>query len=101
MGNVDYDADLPVFRVLETDKLNIYMCHGHIFDGNPERIAKEAKMNNCSLALFGHTHRFYCQYIDDILVVNPGSCSRSKDGPNSYAIVSIENNEIKVSRVNI
>lgn len=99
LGNVDFDGNLPLFRVIDIGKFKIYMCHGHLFDGNPVNVAKEAKINNCSLALFGHTHRYFKQYIDDILVVNPGSCSRGKDGCNSYAIITLDNDEIIINRI--
>lgn len=97
-GNVDFDYNLPSDRVVDTSLLSIYMCHGNLYYSDPRLIAEAAKENKCKIALFGHTHEFYSQIINDIYVINPGSCSRSKDGHNSYVIINIDD-KIDVKRI--
>lgn len=100
-GNVDDDYDLPIDKIIDiSDRHSIYMCHGNAYSGEPELIAKAAKANGCDIALFGHTHVFYQDIIDGVYIFNPGSCSRSKEGPNSYAIITIADS-IEITRINI
>ena len=50
---------------------------------------KTAKENNCDIALFGHTHIPKTVYEDGIHLVNPGSCSRAREGGPTYAVIDI------------
>lgn len=98
-GNVDDDYNIKSERVIDTDNHSIFMCHGHAFSGDEMLIAKYAKQIGCDIALYGHTHVFLDKTINGVRIVNPGSCSRSKDDGNSYAIINIDINEINVKRV--
>ena len=100
-GNVDDDYDYPIEKVIDLPNgHSIYMCHGNAYSGDATLIAKAAKDMGCDIALFGHTHIFYNQVINGISVINPGSCSRSKEGPNSYAIINI-GESIDVYRIDL
>ena len=56
--------------------------------------AKTARQNGCDIALYGHTHIANILYEDGIYIVNPGSCSQSRNGKESYAVIDIEPNGI-------
>lgn len=97
-GNVDDDYNLKSERIIDIKDHSIYLCHGHAYSGDENLIAKNAKACGCDIALFGHTHCFLDKTIDGIRIVNPGSCSRGKDGHNSYVILIISD-DIKVERI--
>lgn len=98
-GNIDYDYSLPMDRVVDTKYGSIYLTHGHAYSGDVNLIAKAAKMNDCSIALYGHTHIYLDETMDGIRVINPSSATRSKDGQNSYVIIYLDDKGIDVKRV--
>ena len=49
----------------------------------------DARKCKVSAALYGHTHISRISYEDGLYIVNPGSVSRSRNGPNSYAVIDI------------
>ena len=100
-GNVDDDYSVKSERIIDVGKHSIYLCHGHAFSGDENLIAKYAKQIGCDIALYGHTHIFLDKNINGIRVINPGSCSRSKDDGNSYVILTINDDDIDVKRVMI
>ena len=94
-GNMDYDYSLPMDRIVDVNDHSIYLCHGQSYYGDPELIAEYAKKVGCDIAIFGHTHRFFDQTINGVRVINPGSCTRPKDGNlPTYAIIDINNSPI-------
>ena len=94
-GNCDYYASVPEDRILELAGHRILMTHGHrcrVGHGIQE-LAHIALSCNCSIALFGHTHR---PEIDDsipgLLILNPGSIAlpRQREHRKSYMILELE-----------
>lgn len=102
-GNMDYDYNLPLERVIDLKNHSLYLTHGQMYGGNEDLIAKTAKSLGCDIAFFGHTHRFLDRIIDGVRVINPGSCRNPKDGSKpSYAVVTINDSKvIEVKRVNL
>lgn len=101
-GNNDYFSNAPYERVLHFGGIKIYMCHSHKLYGYPARkaLVRKAKEYGCALALYGHTHMYDDSEVDGVKVLNPGSCWHNRDGREpSYAIVDIEDGEIKIQRV--
>lgn len=103
-GNGDYDTytlfsnnnNNPV-QIAETQFLTaashkIFFVHGHRYsvDFSTENLFKTATANNADLVFFGHTHRPYKREKNQILVLNPGSCSRPRGGfPPTFAVVTV------------
>lgn len=61
-----------------------------------ERIAKVA---DCDIMLFGHTHIPYQKRVADTLFVNTGSVGRPKDGDPRAGYVILESGEVEFRRV--
>ena len=57
--------------------------------GDKGVLKKFAAENGCKIALYGHTHVADREYDNGLYVVNPGSCSCSREGPESYAVIDI------------
>ncbi len=49
-------------------------------------IARIARIANCDLLVFGHTHLPYTKQVGDTLVVNTGSVDNPKDGDPSQGL---------------
>ena len=103
-GNGDYDtytvysnnSNIPI-QVAETQFLSVashkvLFMHGHrhSVDFSTDNLFKTAVANNADLVFFGHTHRPYRREKNQILIMNPGSCSRPRGNfPPTFAVVSV------------
>lgn len=101
-GNNDYDREYPDRLVLEIDGHRFLLVHGHRqlymgYDG----LVTLARMNECDVCCFGHTHCYYAGEKNGVLLLNPGSIWHNRDGTEPcYMVITIENGEIKVKREN-
>lgn len=95
-GNCDFGSLLPSTAVEQTAGINILYTHGHTLGVKygVERLLSAARENGCKLALFGHTHIPLSDYRDGVYLINPGSCSSSRSGPETYAVIDINGNGI-------
>lgn len=86
-GNCDFFSDLPAKSITFFEGIKILFSHGHIFSVKYgySQIINEAKKENADFCIFGHTHNQYCDYCDNIYVLNPGSI-----GSGNYALIDIE-----------
>lgn len=95
-GNCDFFSTYLSCDLAKIGNTNILFSHGHQFGvkGSTSHILSAAKERNCKIALFGHTHIPHISYEEGVYIVNPGSCSASRQGPNTYAVIDIEENGI-------
>ena len=104
-GTCDCSMDMPE-RTLLVEGFRILMLHGHsrnVKAGylNLEMAAREKEVD---LALFGHTHRGFCEYHNGTRFLNPGSIGSPGYGAKpSYGLVFLEegSGKIETSIVNI
>ena len=104
MGNNDVYHDYPANLVVDIDGTRVFMIHGHRLSGfnKMAQLVNMAKKNDCQIACFGHTHVFDHKVIDGINIINPGSVWHSRDGSRPcYAIVTVEDQQISVSKVEL
>lgn len=90
----------PLAQVFTAAGTTIFVTHGHrhgLYLGF-ETVARSAIKAGASLCLFGHTHIAWAsKEINDILLLNPGSISRPRNGqPPTFAIINI-NKETGIS----
>lgn len=94
-GNNDKDEwglTLPEYREIEMDEVLIYVVH------NKEDIPKDLK--EVDLVIYGHSHKFYNETIDNIVYLNPGACGRKRFSlPLSMAIVEVNLDDIRVEKI--
>ena len=89
-GNCDY-YDFPNFLVIPSPVGNIYVQH------YPHVSKSVISEHNAKIVIHGHTHTRRLEKINGILYVNPGAISFARDKySGSYAILTIENNDIEV-----
>lgn len=97
-GNNDFDPSLPSQRIIELNNHRFLLIHGHRhLTWDLEFLYEYAKEMNCDVVLYGHTHIYDYRKIDDVLFINPGSCSRNRDGQDpTYAVLELNNDKIEV-----
>lgn len=105
--NKEYLQSLPQELRLREDGNDILLVHGsprslheYLPEERPtatfERIAKVA---DCDIMLFGHTHIPYQKQAADTLFINTGSVGRPKDGDPRAGYVILEGRDVEFRRV--
>lgn len=82
---VMYKDNSKYERVLEFGDIRIFVTHGFI--DSLSKYQKLARENNCDILVYGHTHVKRLERDDDLIILNPGSPSRPRDGISSFAIL--------------
>lgn len=102
-GNCDFISSYPTSDIALVGGLKVFFTHGHTLGvkSSTAHIAESARNMGCKIALYGHTHCPDIKYEDGLYIVNPGSCARSRNGGNSYAVIDIRENGILPAIVNI
>lgn len=88
-GNCDAYSEMPLVKYAVEDGGTILYTHGHEFHVKLSlmRLELAAREAQVQVAAFGHTHRPYCELVNGLWLVNPGSAQRLAN----YARVEIKN----------
>lgn len=93
-GNNDFFAYLPKEIEMRLGKERLFLTHGHLYGVgfDLQGLADEARARNCSMALFGHTHRPFSRMVNGVLCINPGSINfpRQENRKPSYALFYLD-----------
>lgn len=93
-GNNDFFAYLPKEIEMRLGKERLFLTHGHLYGVgfDLQGLADEARARNCSMALFGHTHRPFSRVVNGVLCINPGSINfpRQENRKPSYAMFYLD-----------
>lgn len=75
MGNCDRVGDEE--KIIEVDGVKILLTHGHLYGVKSSylRLIYKAKEEGVDVVIFGHTHQPIIMQEEEILLLNPGSCS--------------------------
>ncbi|MBQ8320580.1 MAG: metallophosphoesterase [Clostridia bacterium] len=100
-GNCDFFAPLPEEGILEVEKLRIFYCHGHRYGvkGTLVALAKRAKELDCSVALYGHSHRPSIEELGGVTLINPGSLRFPATQGGSYAYLVVHGEKLTATIV--
>ncbi len=98
------------FNCIDAQGIKIFLCHGHRYSVgySKQNLIYAALEQNADIALFGHTHVKYKEYISPerlntnrekgLYLFNPGSISHPRDGIYaSFGIIEIRDNGILLS----
>lgn len=103
LGNNDIFVKLDSSKEVQLGTYHkAFLSHGHRYGVNfgLEELRDEAHRRGCDIAMFGHTHRICYEYMDGVMLLNPGSIAypRGAERRKSYVILEIDdtNNEIDV-----
>ncbi|HIY99711.1 MAG TPA: YfcE family phosphodiesterase, partial [Firmicutes bacterium] len=86
--NCDFSYGLEE-AVIEAEQVRIFCCHGHKYGvkSGLGRLAARAKELDCSVALYGHTHRADISEVGGVLCVNPGAAGDYTSPSYCYLVV--------------
>ncbi len=100
-GNCDFDRHYLPFTTVDLGDEKLFLSHGHLSDVRYglDKLYYQAKENQATVALFGHTHELGCEYANGLLFLNPGSISlpRGTRPFKSYAIIEATVAKYKVT----
>lgn len=92
-GNNDLDRDGSLSeKIITIENIKILLTHGHkygVYYGL-NKLFYRAKELDCSLVLYGHTHRQCYEEVENITFFNPGSTSYPRDIGIGYGILDID-----------
>lgn len=98
-GNSDFFvADAPLTRQVWLEDTGILLCHGHGYhvEYGLETLAQAASDAGVQLAVYGHTHIPSVDWVNGVLLVNPGSLTRGRSHIRcSYAVIEAEGGTLR------
>lgn len=102
-GNCDFDPEAIETDLVTIGGIRILFTHGHNFNVRytTKTLEDAARKINADIVLYGHTHIAEKTYSDGLYIINPGSCSKSREGGNSYAALDIENGQVLPSIIKL
>lgn len=111
-GNCDFPVDFetmntPVVQSAVYDGVRVFFCHGHTFKVKDASIgipalSSTARKDGARIALFGHTHRPFCEEYDyggeKLTLFNPGSIGDPPMGTRcSYGVLTVSDGNFEIS----
>lgn len=103
-GNCDFSTTEPLFRTETVENVSMFLTHGHHYDVKSgfEKLCHGAEAAHCSCVLFGHTHMPMVEHEDGLLLVNPGSLSRPRQGrKGTMALLMVDGAKVEASILTI
>ena len=102
-GNNDFFVNESYDKIINIENFKIFLSHGHKYgvDFTYDKIIDKAKENNCNIIIHGHTHVYVNKYIDQILVLNPGTIFLPRDDNPGFLIMDIEDDDINIERISV
>ena len=100
LGNVDAGMPLKLTEVVELGGRKFLLHHivepRNLEDGLRETISRARP----DVVVFGHTHKPFCETIDDVLFLNPGYAGKQRFSlPRTLAHLHIEDGAMRVEHV--
>ncbi len=93
-GNNDFFSKLAKETELQIGKYRVFLTHGHYYyvSVGMEHLCEEARSRGADIVMYGHTHRPCIEYLNKLVVLNPGSISypRQEGKRPSYIIMEID-----------
>lgn len=104
-GNCDFYSqyELPSEIIHKFEDYRFFITHGNRYgvSFSKQSLEEAARLNRCDVALFGHTHVAYSEYITadgtskkGLYLFNPGSLCIPRDGACSYGVIIIHSGQI-------
>ena len=95
-GNSDILVKMPLIKQIVLENTKFLLTHGHKYGVKSSLVElyELAKEENVNVVCFGHTHRAFCEYINDILFFNPGTLGSIRSEENTYGILEIIDQKI-------
>ena len=84
-------------QIIEMDGKRFYLIHGHqlAVKKDYDLLWQRGVELRADMVIFGHTHKAYCEKIDGIWLLNPGSPSYPRSSSAAYAVITISAGRIQ------
>lgn len=96
-GNCDWDILEPEDITISAAGKRIWLIHGHRHrvKAGHDTLLHEAREHKVDIIVYGHTHVAVSEFVDNILIFNPGSPThpRGIQGP-TYGVIEILDDEV-------
>ena len=96
-GNNDkgeWAEKLPKELYFTIGNIRFYMVHN--------KKDNSSNLKPVDAIIFGHSHKYFCEKIEKMLWLNPGSCGKRRFSlPINFAIMTIENDNYKIEKIEI
>ena len=101
-GYCDFTLSVSKKGVFEVEGVRFLAVHGDLFGvkSSLDRLVQFAKQNECSVVLFGHTHKPVVKEVDGVTLINPGTLSRYGDSE-TFAFITVKNGQISAKIIPI
>lgn len=85
---------LPKDLYFKIGNIRFYMVH--------DKKDIPANLKPVDIIIFGHSHKYFCEKIEDILLLNPGSCGKRRFKLSiNFVIMTIKNNIYDIEKIDI
>ena len=91
-GNCDGDCAGRRELTVQLGGKVFFLCHGHTYGVKSGLADLRGKARGADCALFGHTHKAWCEMSGETMILNPGTIS-GRDGL-SCAVIQIEEGKL-------
>ena len=98
-NNYDFmlERQLPRRRLLSFEDVNIGLVHGNGPSNKAiDNARKEFNGESIDLVCYGHSHIANIENIGGVLFFNPGSLTSSRKGLNTYGIIEIDGDAVRL-----
>ena len=93
-GTNDFFSKLAKETELQIGRYRVFLTHGHYYyvSVGMEHLCEEARARGADIVMYGHTHRPCIEYMNKLVVLNPGSISypRQEGKRPSYIMMEID-----------
>lgn len=99
-GNIRKDPGFTYDSTIDVEGHSIFITHGHKYNihRNVSKLVQHALLNGYDIAMHGHTHIAYNNVVNNVRVLNPGSCDTPRNGlPPTYLILELEKGEMTIT----
>jgi uncharacterized protein len=97
LGNVDIGLPLKEteFITLGTRRFLLHhIVNPQMLDGS---LAQRIQRDKPDVVVFGHTHKPFCEWINGVLFLNPGSAGKARFNlPRCLAVLDVDERELRV-----
>lgn len=91
----NFNLETPTLKNINFNNITVTLTHGHLYNEN-------LLPTNCGKILFqGHTHKKFIHKHNNLIVANPGSIAKPRDGVASYIYIDEKKLYIKDMNDNI
>lgn len=93
-GNCDYSSSAPLKKDIIVENLKIHLEHGNNRNFLINKLDYVSSIDT-DIFLYGHTHIYKIEKINNTYLINPGSITRPRDGNiGTYLEIILSNKEI-------